>query len=64
MTDSAITCGRTSNGRGRPLGATARLKRLVENAIVSNIDPRKWEVEQAIEDSERAGLHDLIGGAR
>lgn len=39
-----------------------RLQSLVENAITSLIDERQWNVEQAVEAEERAGLQALLGG--
>jgi len=38
-----------------------RLKKLVEDAIISNIDSHQWEIERAIEAEEGHGLHALLG---
>ena len=37
------------------------LRRLVRDAITGYIDPRQWELEQAVEAEERSGLAALAG---
>lgn len=39
-----------------------KLTALVEDAITSNIDPHAWEIEQDVEEQERAGLVSLLNG--
>lgn len=39
-----------------------KLTKLVEYAITRHVDQRAWEIEQAIEAEERAGLLRLLGG--
>jgi hypothetical protein len=43
-------------------GIRNRLVQLVENAITSHVNQRQWEIEEAVEATERDGLLSLLDG--